>query len=119
MIFSKFETTRPIAILLSKTGEVPRPEWLSPDRELHVDPASGEVVRREVVLPADHGARAQAHAAQAHPGPGHPGHGHTSHGHSGHGHSGHGHGEARWHEGERDEGRGGYDDDAHASRRPR
>ena len=119
MIFSKFETTRPIAILLSKTGEVPRPEWLSPDRELHVDPASGEVVRREVVLPADHGARAQAHAAQAHPGPGHPGHGHTSHGHSGHGHSGHGHGEARWHEGERDEGRGGYDDDAHAARRPR
>ncbi|MDF2232300.1 AI-2E family transporter [Albimonas sp. CAU 1670] len=52
MIFAKFETTRPIAILLSKTGEVPRPEWMAPDRELHVDPETGEVTRREVVIPA-------------------------------------------------------------------
>ena len=80
--------------LLSKTGEVPRPEWLAPDRELHVDPVSGEVVRREIVHPPTGGDPASGHA----------------HG-QGHG-QGHGHDQAT-----PDRGRGGYDDDKHASRR--
>ncbi|WP_339949147.1 AI-2E family transporter [uncultured Albimonas sp.] len=96
MIFAKFETTRPIAILLSKTGEVPRPEWLAPDRELHVDPVSGEVVRREVVLPASGADTRNFHTGE-------PSHGAPP--------------PSQKPNGEKDQGRGGYDDDAHASRR--
>lgn len=52
MVFAKFETTRPLAILLSMTGEVPAAEWLSPDREVHLDPDTGAIVTRETSRPA-------------------------------------------------------------------
>ena len=52
MIFAKFESTRPIAIALSKTGEVPQPEWWRADREFRVDPETGEVVANPAHQPA-------------------------------------------------------------------